>query len=413
MTETSHQKWNKFNLVWALNLFGTAVGAGVLFLPINAGQSGFWPLVCMTLLVGPMTYLAHRGLARFILSSSKPASNITEVVEEHFGATAGKLITLLYFFAIFPILLIYGNGLTNTVDSFIVHQLNMPSPSRPLLSFFLIASLITIMLTSEKLILKITQFLVYPLVCILFALSVYLIPEWNLSIITELPCAQAFLSTLWITIPVLIFSFNHSPAISCFTQSQQRQYHSLEIAEKQASQTLKLTSGLLLLFVMFFVFSCVLSLSPTELNQAKSQNISILSFLANKFDNLYLAYLGPCVAFLAITSSFFGHYLGAKEGLIGLFTKLTNNKTPELKKLNYVAALFFLLTLWLVAMANPSILGLIESFGGPIIATILFIMPMYATRKLAAMQRYRGHLSNVFVTVMGLFAISAIVYGLF
>ncbi|AKD37993.1 serine transporter [Pasteurella multocida subsp. multocida OH4807] len=164
---------------------------------------------------------------------------------------------------------------------------------------------------------------------------------------------------------------------------------------------------------MFFVFSCVLSLSPTELNQAKSQNISILSFLANKFDNLYLAYLGPCVAFLAITSSFFGHYLGAKEGLIGLFTKLTNNKTPELKKLNYVAALFFLLTLWLVAMANPSILGLIESFGGPIIATILFIMPMYATRRLAAMQRYRGHLSNVFVTVMGLFAISAIVYGLF
>ncbi|MGY4676776.1 serine/threonine transporter [Pasteurella sp. P03HT] len=413
MTETSHQKWNKFNLVWALNLFGTAVGAGVLFLPINAGQSGFWPLVCMTILVGPMTYLAHRGLARFVLSSSKPGSNITEVVEEHFGARAGKLITLLYFFAIFPILLIYGNGLTNTVDSFIVHQLNMPSPSRPLLSFCLIASLITIMLTSEKLMLKITEFLVYPLVCILFALSIYLIPDWNLSIVTELPRAQDFLSTLWITIPVLIFSFNHSPAISCFTQSQQRHYHTPELAEKQASHTLKLTSGLLLLFVMFFVFSCVLSLSPDELSQAKAQNISILSFLANKFDNLYIAYLGPCVAFLAITSSFFGHYLGAKEGLIGLFSILTNKNTPDVKKLNYSAALFFMLTLWLVAMINPSILGLIESFGGPIIAAILFIMPMYAIQNVASMQRYRGHLSNIFVTVMGLFAISAIVYGLF
>jgi serine transporter len=35
-------------------------------------------------------------------------------VEEHFGVGAGKLITLLYFFAIYPIVLIYGVGITNT-----------------------------------------------------------------------------------------------------------------------------------------------------------------------------------------------------------------------------------------------------------------------------------------------------------
>lgn len=83
------------------------------------------------------------------------------------------------------------------------------------------------------------------------------------------------------------------------------------------------------------------------------------------------------------------------------------------KKLNYGSALFFLITLWGVAVINPSILGLIESLGGPIIAAILFIMPMYAIRKVPAMQRYQGKLSNIFVTVMGLIAISAVVYGLF
>ena len=105
MDTTTNKKWNKFDTAWVLNLFGTAVGAGVLFLPINAGMGGFWPLVVMAILVGPMTYFAHRGLAYFVLSSSKPGSDITEVVEEHFGPTAGKLITLLYFFAIFPILI--------------------------------------------------------------------------------------------------------------------------------------------------------------------------------------------------------------------------------------------------------------------------------------------------------------------
>ena len=150
MKPTEKLKWNKFDATWMLNLFGTAVGAGVLFLPINAGMAGFWPLVLMAIIVGPMTYFAHRGLAYFVLSSKNPGSDITEVVEEHFGKTAGKLITLLYFFAIFPILLIYGNGITNTVDSFIVNQLGMASPNRAILSFVLIAVLISVMLFNEK-----------------------------------------------------------------------------------------------------------------------------------------------------------------------------------------------------------------------------------------------------------------------
>lgn len=56
---------------------------------------------------------------------------------------------------------------------------------------------------------------------------------------------------------------------------------------------------------------------------------------------------------------------------------------------------------------------MIESLGGPIIATILFIMPMYAIKKVPALKKYDGRISNVFVTVMGLVAISAILYGLF
>ena len=411
MKPTEKLKWNKFDATWMLNLFGTAVGAGVLFLPINAGMGGFWPLVLMAIIVGPMTYFAHRGLAYFVLSSKNPGSDITEVVEEHFGKTAGKLITLLYFFAIFPILLIYGNGITNTVDSFIVNQLGMVSPNRAVLSFVLIAVLISVMLFNEKVMLKITEWLVYPLVLILFALSIYLIPEWNGAMLHEFPTAGGFVTTLWLTIPVLVFSFNHSPAISSFTCSQFREYKTFDGAERHIGHTEKGTSTILLFFVMFFVFSCVLTLTPEELVAAKAQNISILSFLANKFDNPYISYFGPLVAFLAITSSFFGHYMGAREGLEGLYLKMKGESVNR-KKLNYATALFFLLTLWGVAIINTSILGLIESIGGPIIAMILFIMPTYAIRKIPAMKRYSGRFSNVFVMIMGLIAISAVVYGL-
>ena len=67
---------------------------------------------------------------------------------------------------------------------------------------------------------------------------------------------------------------------------------------------------------------------------------------------------------------------------------------------------------WLVATLNPSILGRIEVLGGPIIAVILFLMPMYAIAKVPAMQKYRHPLTDRFVVAIGVVAISAIVYGL-
>ncbi|VDR27957.1 Serine transporter [Raoultella terrigena] len=122
--------WRKSDTVWMLGLYGTAIGAGVLFLPINAGGGGLIPLIIMAILAFPMTFFAHRGLTRFVLSGKNPGEDITEVVEEHFGVGAGKLITLLYFFAIYPILLVYSVAITNTVDSFITHQLGLVSPPR-------------------------------------------------------------------------------------------------------------------------------------------------------------------------------------------------------------------------------------------------------------------------------------------
>ncbi|MDO6706626.1 HAAAP family serine/threonine permease [Photobacterium sp. 1_MG-2023] len=408
-------RWTKQDTTWVLSLFGTAVGAGILFLPINAGMSGFWPLLAMTILVGPMTFFAHRGLSRFVLSSNKPGSDITEVVEEHFGRGAGTLITLLYFFAIYPIVLIYGVGITNTVDSFMVNQLGMASMPRWLLSIILILGMMSVMIAGERLMLKVTQFLVYPLVAILLFMSVYLIPEWNLASVSleTVPSLGDFAITLWITIPVLVFSFNHSPIISAFSQAQARDHG--ENAEEKASRILARSAMMLLGFVMFFVFSCVLSLTPQDLAEAKEQNLAILSYLANKHESPFISYLGPIVAFVAIVSSFFGHYLGAREGLNGLVSKQLKSfgKQVNEKKIDKFTVVFMIATIWLVAAINPSILGMIETLGGPIIATILFLMPMYAVHKVPAMQKYKGAVSNVFVTLMGLIAISAILYGLF
>jgi serine transporter len=402
--------WNRNDTTWMLGLFGTAIGAGTLFLPINAGIGGFWPLLILALLAFPMTFYAHRGLTRFVLSG-RDGADITEVVEQHFGKKAGALITLLYFFAVFPILLIYSVALTNTVGSFLEHQLHVQPPPRALLAFVLILGLLAVVRCGEQIIVKAMSLMVYPFIVALLFLAVFLIPHWNggiLSTASSFPGPSALLHTLWLAIPVMVFSFNHSPIISAFAVDQKRQYG--EHAEPRSAQILARAHGLMVVMVLFFVFSCVLTLTPEQLAEAKAQNLSILSYLANHFSNPTIAFAAPLIAFVAITKSFLGHYIGASEGLKGLVVK--TGRRPSQRALDRLTAGFMLVVCWLVATLNPSILGMIETLGGPVIAALLFLMPMYAVRKVPAMRRYAGKLSNVFVVVIGLISISALVYSL-
>ncbi|MCA4013307.1 septum formation protein [Vibrio vulnificus] len=403
----SSSKFTYKDFTWCLSLFGTAVGAGVLFLPIKAGAGGFWPLVMLALLAAPMTWFAHKSLARFVLSAKNPEADITDTVEEHFGKTGANLITFAYFFAIYPIVLIYGVGITNTVDSFLVNQIGMESIPRPLLSGALILAMTAGVVFGKELMLKATSAMVYPLVFVLLALSFYLIPDWNTSMMQVAPDWSSMPVVVWLAIPIIVFSFNHSPIISQFSKEQRLQH-----GDKAVQKTDAITGGaamMLMGFVMFFVFSVVLSMSPEQLASAKEQNISVLSYLANVHESPLISYLGPLVAFAAITSSYFGHFLGAHEGLVGLIKSRSNSPISKIEK---ASLLFIVITTWIVAIVNPSILGMIETMGAPMIAAILFLMPVFAMQKVPAMAKYKTSAAvQIFTVICGLASITSVIYG--
>ena len=171
---------------------------------------------------------------------------------------------------------------------------------------------------------------------------------------------------------------------------------------------------LLVVFTMFFVWSCVLALGPDGMAEAKEQNLPVLSYLANVHGNPLISYLGPLVAFAAIVSSFFGHYLGAAEGAAGLVRASAPAFVEKvgMKAINTGVAVFMFVTTWIAAIMNPSILSIIESLSGPVIASILYLMPMIAIYTVDVFKPYRKNASNIFVIVTGLIAISGIFLGL-
>jgi len=133
LSKASSRGINKADVVWMLGLYGTAIGAGVLFLPINAGVGGLWPLVAMLILALPLTFFAHRGLTRFVLSGS-----------------------------------------TRDGD---MHQLGMTAPPRAILSLALILGLMAIVRLGGQVIVKAMSVLVFPFVITLMGLALYLIPH--------------------------------------------------------------------------------------------------------------------------------------------------------------------------------------------------------------------------------------------
>lgn len=166
------KKINFYDLRWMMSLFGTAVGAGILFLPIKAGVAGIYPVFVMALLAFPMTYLSHLGLARFCAGQK---GDISDVSEHYFGFKIGFIITILYFFAFFPACIMYGVGITNTTISFLNNQMGLENINRLVVVLVLISTLMFVMIFSEDLVIRVCEWLVYPLCVILLLFSLYLI----------------------------------------------------------------------------------------------------------------------------------------------------------------------------------------------------------------------------------------------
>ncbi|WP_373975228.1 amino acid permease [Chitinibacter sp. SCUT-21] len=399
---------NRKDWEWVLTCFGTAVGAGILFLPIRAGLGGIWPLLILTLLIFPVTMLAHRGITRVVASSPKP-TDIVGAVEHDLGRNVGFAVSMLYFLSIVTICVGYATGVTNIVQSFLQNQLGLEGVSRPVLTFVLLAGLSMVMLAGEKVMVRVTSLMTFPLIIMLAGLSLYMIPQWNTSILIQPFEMGDVLKNLLLLFPVLVFAMNFSPVCSTLAASYRQQY-SADQAVARTDGIIKWTSLILLVFVMFFVFSMVLSSTPEVLQHAQANNVDILTTISLQVSQSVLKYLIPVIAFLAIVSSYFGHFVGTREGLMGISTRLLSWNNPEKeaqldrKKMNRIITIVMMVGLWFLAVFNPPILKIIGALSAPIIAIYAYLMPVMLMKRVPRLMIYRSSFAS-FVFVMGLVGI--------
>lgn len=374
-------------------------------------------MVFATVFIFPLVYFSHRTYAR-IVSGAPPeqhGKDVLELVRYYLGRNSGLFIAVLYWLAIVPTVFIYGTSITNVVDSFIVNQLGGPSINRWILSIVCVGVMTGLFAIGRRPMLWLAQMLVYPLIIALAATSIYLIPQWDIDSFIHFEYeggAWGILKGILLILPVLVFSFSHMAALSQFSVDMQPTYG--KKTEKHVSRTEFYTAALLVVFTMFFVWSCVFALGADGMKEATEQNIPVLSYFANSTGTPFMAYMAPILTMCAIISSYFGHMLGSEEGteyLLRIAVPRLANKLSRRALLNTIYAIVFVVTT-LVAIFNPSIINMISIVGGIFVAFLVYLLPVYMFKKVDAYFQFKNDIWNYFVFGMGLLIIAVTIWNL-
>lgn len=405
--------WSKEETLWSFALYGTAVGAGTLFLPIQLGSAGAIVLLITALVAYPLTYWPHKALAQFILSSNaKGSEGITRAVTHYYGKKIGNLITTLYFVAFFVVVLIYAVAITNSITEQLAKHLTIDTTVRVLVSLGVVMVLNLIFLTGRHVTLKVMGFLVFPLIAYFLFVSLYLTGSWQPSLLTsQMAFDQHTLHQVWISIPVMVFAFSHTPIISTFAVDRREKYG--DAAMGKCKKIMKVAYLIICLSVLFFVFSCLLSIPPSYIVAAKEEGVTILSALSMMPSSpAWLGISGIVVAIIAMSKSFLGTYFGVIEGATEIVkSSLHQVGIKKSRAFNRAVSIMAVsLITFVVCFINPNAISMIYAISGPLIAMILFIMPTLSTYLIPALKPYRSF-GNLLTLIVGVLCVSVMFVG--
>ncbi|EOF6289813.1 amino acid permease [Salmonella enterica] len=405
--------WSKDETLWSFALYGTAVGAGTLFLPIQLGSAGAIVLFITALVAWPLTYWPHKALCQFILSSKTSAGEgITGAVTHYYGKKIGSIITTLYFIAFFVVVLIYAVAITNSLTEQLAKHIQIDIRIRMAVSFGVVLILNMIFLMGRHATLRVMGFLVFPLIAYFLFLSLYLTGSWQPSLLTgQMSLDSHTLHQVWISIPVMVFAFSHTPIISTFAIDRRENFG--DQAMDKCKNIMKVAYLIICLSVLFFVFSCLLSIPPSYIEDARNEGVTILSALSMMPNApAWLSISGIIVAVVAMSKSFLGTYFGVIEGATEM-VRTTLQQVGVKKSRAFNRALSIMLVsgiTFIICCINPNAISMIYAISGPLIAMILFIMPTLSTYLIPALKPYRS-VGNFITLVVGLLCVSVMFFG--
>jgi len=397
-------KLNSSDWGWVTMNIGMGIGAGIVFLPLEAGLVGFWVFLIAIFLAYPALYLFQRLFINTLVGANN-CEDYPTIISEYLGKKWGIALGFIYFVMLVIWVFVYSQTLTNDSASYLFTYGITPVLLSKYYLYGLGVVIILVLLAfkSDKLLFRISKILVIIILLILVVLAVLIIPTWDINNIMPLRSIFHTSESVIVTLPFAMTSILFLQSLSPMVIAMRSKYEDIEITRKKSLKIMNTSFIILGSVVFFFAFSCTLSVSHHESVKAFNENVSFLAIIARTFPGITLKLMGIALDIFAVMTSFFGVILGFHEACFGLYMNIfvKKGKTKEdvnVKNISRGVIIFIVLLAWLAIIINIPILYF-TSICSPIFAIVGCFIPVILVYKSDKLKEYRGIVPFIVVIV--------------
>ena len=413
--DAEEAKFNRESTRLSLMFFGTAIGAGLLYLPVQAGAAGLLLSLIGMLVMYPITYFCQKYFIS-LMTNATNSNSIADTIGEFLGTGAKNFFNIVWICMLLAGLISYGTGLVANLSELLT-EYNIISFKLTGNVFFVIlimGSLTTFALFSDKLIIKFIEKATIVLISVIGLIAVLFIPYWDISNLFAYDYnPYTIAKSSFLMAPVLLFAVIYycaQPSAVAYAKKEYKDKTVKELEPMLQKSTLK-ASVLLSVFTAIFVFSLGISLSPESLQYAAANNLSALAVIShNHADGLYmnfLVFLGYAMTIIALVTTYYGVQFGLVEGVVSRLNFM--DATEKFKRNMTIIAVNVFYTI--VIIFNFSVLKTLGLIVIPSIALLVFVFPTIIIFKTPKLKKYRTAIC-VIVGIAGIFNIFSYMIGL-
>lgn len=338
MRESEWQEAIKFDSTdtgWIIMSIGMAIGAGIVFLPVQVGLMGLWVFLLSSIIGYPAMYLFQRLFIN-TLAESPECKDYPSVISGYLGKNWGILLGALYFVMLVIWMFVYSTAITNDSASYL-HTFGITDgllSENPFYGLLLICILVAISSRGEKLLFKVSSLMVLTKLFVVAALGLSMIGLWHLANVGMLPPVGLLIKNAIITLPFTLTSILFIQTLSPMVISYRSREKSVEVARYKALRAMNIAFGILFVTVFFYAVSFTLAMGHDDAVKAYEQNISALAIAAQFISGEgagWVKIVSVILNIFAVMTAFFGVYLGFREATQGIVMNILRRRMPAEK----------------------------------------------------------------------------------
>ncbi|MEO3990310.1 SLC5/6 family protein [Pseudocitrobacter cyperus] len=387
-------RFDSVDIGWITMSIGMAIGAGIVFLPVQVGIMGLWVFLLSSVVGYPAMFLFQKLFINTLVES-KECTDYPNIIAGYLGKNTGMLLGVLYFIMLIIWVFVYTLAITNDSASYL-YTFGVTDgvlSTNPLYGLGLICILVVMASTGEKLLFSLAGFMATTVLVAVAILGILMIPHWNWQHPGAVPEIGTLIKNAIVTLPFTLTSILFIQSLSPMVIAYRAKNQSVEVARFKAQRAMRVAFVLLFVIVFFYAVSFSLGLSHEQAVEASKENISSLAITARYIPGNWVTVAGIVINVFAVVSSFFGVFLGFREACMGLVMNflLRTRKEEEINKvlLRRVVSVAIVLMAWGAQVTNLPILSF-TSICSPIFGLVGCLIPALLVYKVPALHKYKG-----------------------